>query len=93
LSDDLGNYKIDINEIVKVFLTLRNHGLEGVGGGLLQSRLEKGLSQDRDRVPPKAAFIPSQPLVRSQVGFCFLRRSMPCKKRRVWGRFTFRTGI
>lgn len=53
------------------------------GGGLLQSRFEKGLSHAKEKAPPKAALIPSQPLILSQVGFWFLRRSIPCKKRKV----------
>lgn len=63
------------------------------GTGLLQFRFEKGLNQPKEKAPPNASFIPSQPLIFSQVGFWFLRRSIPCKKRRVLGHLTFTAGI
>lgn len=62
------------------------------GTGLLQFRFEKGLNQPKEKAPPNASFIPSQPLIFSQVGFWFLRRSIPCKKRRVVGRLAFVEG-
>lgn len=63
------------------------------GAEFLQSRFEKGLNQPREKAPPNASFIPSQPLIFSQVGFWFLSRSIPCKKRRVFGRLTLTEGI
>lgn len=62
------------------------------GTGLLQFRFEKGLNQPKEKAPPNASFIPSQPLIFSQVGFWFLRRSIPCKKRRVVGCLAFVEG-
>lgn len=63
------------------------------GAGLSQFRFEKGLNQPREKAPPNASFIPSQPLIFSQVGFWFLSRSIPCKKRRVYGHLTLTAGI
>lgn len=50
------------------------------GGAFLQLRSEKGLNHLGERSPPKASFIPSQPLTFSHVGSCFLSRSMPCRR-------------
>lgn len=61
--------------------------------GLSQFRFEKGLNQPREKAPPNASFIPSQPLIFSQVGFWFLSRSIPCKKRRVYGHLTLTAGV
>lgn len=63
------------------------------GAELSQFRFEKGLNQPREKAPPNASFIPSQPLIFSHVGFWFLSRSIPCKKRRVYGRLMLIAGI
>lgn len=44
-------------------------GAASAGAEPVQLSPEKGLNQPGEKAPPKASFIPSQPLVCSQVGF------------------------